>query len=198
MSVAALIASGCCCDVDPCNCPTTAFTVDWSGFVQFAPDCAVCEALDPENYDPSQVATISSALVTPATIVVERTLEGVPNCKYAAVIEESRRVVQCDGATTENVVAVRTEVTLARNVFGRWGISIRVTRLLNGSDGGLYGTVAELGWLAPMPGGDGACPPTVGAWVWNGTSEPSTVDACWSGIEALPLTGYSRGAVGLS
>ncbi|MDI1345273.1 MAG: hypothetical protein PSV22_14395 [Pseudolabrys sp.] len=196
MALAAVIGAACCCTDNPCDCGTTSFAIAWTGHIRLASDCSVCEAFDPENYDPS--AYLVGDISTPSTMIVEQDVSTEPACRYDLFVDINGRVTRCDGSSTEALVGMWVFVEFGKGgIDGIWRVTIRVYRVLNGSDVPPYGQIFVGTWIAAMPGGDGACPP-LGTYAWDSGTEPSTESLCWSPSGAIPIAEYARGTLTVS
>jgi hypothetical protein len=130
MSLAGVIAGTCCCGGD-CDCGTSAFTVDWTGVIDFEQVCG--EKQFPECDDP--VSRYAALSITSASIVVTQRA----SCSFFGYQEWTVDSTNCDDEGDVAEMTIRMEVTLTKSGTTPfdWFLNIKVKRFLNGDPYGI-------------------------------------------------------------
>ncbi len=118
MSIAAVVASGCCCDTT-CDCSAYAtLTVSWDGSITFFAECVEGVCVDSESWS-CAATTVSGFSVTVTRV------EGKGYCSYEGQqIVGTVTMVNCDDATefTMDVTAIAEVYWNA--FFSRWEVRL--------------------------------------------------------------------------
>lgn len=190
MSTAAVVAAGCCCTDNPCDCATTAFTVTWSGHIRLKGDCDECDFSEG-----GEDQAFSADAQSPGSVVV---VQSRIDCKWYESWQDTQPIVRCNDDETEFIAILRIDWTLEKvNILGTfyWSVQAIVYRNPFGT-GAASEVIAILSWITTTGNGND-CPTTGVAFAFNGTA-PATDDACWSITDEWPIYSFVAGTVTLS
>jgi hypothetical protein len=186
MSIAAVVASTCCCDTNPCDCATSAFSASWSGAYTIEGDCADCG-------DPS--GTLYGGPVTAETSFTLSQSRVLCNWAYTQTTCETS--YSCDDDSEVGDLCVGVVWTLAHSVVGtsRWIVSAQFYRGSTATSP-FDQSLGTVSWSTTTGAGDD-CPPTATTFNWESGDLTVAGDLCWASGYA-PISAWTRGTITLS
>lgn len=114
MSIAAVIASTCCCGENPCNCTAvTAVTVTWDGSITLEAECSDPECNDSGSY------SMGAVTITNLSVVATQQ-RGSGNCFYTGTHTQEIELTNCDDMTTVSQTVEAYVIVSWNSFFSKW------------------------------------------------------------------------------
>jgi len=200
VSLAAVIASGCCCEETACDCTTySALTVTWDGSITFEGTCdPPCDGTG-TGYVSMPTTTISNL-----SIVCNR-VEGTGKCSYVGYYAQEVTQTLCeDGAVTTTLRIEAIAQIVWVGFLSKWQASMHMRMLVDGTNCASFGDCtyatppAGLGeWFQVSNSPNGNACPDLAAYTATSNCDPDiNVSGC--SVACDTVTAFTAGDLTVS